>query len=63
MATKQQEIILVAFKTYKRTTTHSNWPGLLSFYDQSRRVGAEWRPSWKIVAIFDFQMANRANVI
>ena len=45
MATKQQEIILVAFKTYKRTTTHSNWPGLLSFYDQSRRVGAEWRPS------------------
>ena len=42
---------------------HSNRPTLLSFLDQHRLVDAALWPSWKMVAILDFQMANRVNLI
>jgi len=35
----------------------------ISFKTKPRLLEAEWWPSWKCVAILDFQMANQVNLI
>jgi len=63
MAVKLQEIIPVAFKTYKRTPISFKSGEFIIFLGQNPTFNCRMRTSWKLVAILNFQIANQTILI